>query len=237
MQVLGMRMVENVEPHDVAHRLNARLAVTPLGRAVNLGGPLGITTEPAQATLEAKGESSSMAGSHLGIAVSCEAPRKFHPQWRSQLKEYRYRILLADDPAWAPFAWRTEVDPLRAAQYLRLAEGTRDFCAFHDKSSTQKPRTLTSTEAVELLPHLWEFRLRGPGFARDMVRYLVGAAVSLALQQMQPDDYLRALNDAVPLHGLKAPAHGLILWRVTYPEGMDPFGDLPISLPFGPPFF
>lgn len=219
MQVLSMRIVENVEPCEVAMKLNAQLA----GMRLN-GAPMSPAAE------------SVMAGNHLGIGVSCEAARKFHPQWRSELKEYRYRILLADDPAWEPYAWRTDADPLRAGEYLRLAEGTHDFSAFHEKSSKQMPRTLASTQVVQLLPHLWEFRLQGPGFARYMVRYLVGAAVSLALGQLQPGDYLRALKEAVPMKGLKAPAHGLILWRVAYPKEMDPFGGASLVLPQAPPF-
>lgn len=231
MQVLGMRIVENVEPPEVANRLNAQLAVTSLNRWMHSSASIALSGEPERTVAPL------VAGNHLGIAVSCEAPHKFHPQWRSQLKEYRYRILLADDPQWAPYAWRTDVDPMRAQEYLRLAEGTHDFYAFHDKSSTQMPRTLTSTQVVQLMPHLWEFRVQGPGFARYMVRYLVGAAVSLALGQIHVDDYLRALNEAVPMNGFKAPAQGLILWRVAYPKEMDPFGGASPVLPQAPPFF
>src|SRR5688572_6233230 len=73
MQVLGMRVVEDVAPEDVAERLNAVLPPS------------------------------------VGIALSRPAPRKFHPQWQAQAKEYRYRLLLKDDPAWAPYAWRVDV--------------------------------------------------------------------------------------------------------------------------------
>ena len=77
----------------------------------------------------------------LGIAAIADAPAKFRPQWSSSGKEYRYRLLLADDAAWAPFAWRVDVDPGRVEEVLQRARGTHDFWAFHEKNSPRKPRT------------------------------------------------------------------------------------------------
>src|SRR5438552_1997826 len=88
MQVLGMRVVEDVAPQDVAARLNAQLP------------------------------------KDVGIAASRAAPRKFHPQWQSEAKEYRYRLLLSDDARWAPFAWRIDVDPADVYAVLAAAGGT-----------------------------------------------------------------------------------------------------------------
>lgn len=200
MQVLGMRVVEDVAPADVAARLNAVLPES------------------------------------VGIALSRPAPSKFHPQWQAESKEYRYRLLLSDDERWAPYAWRVDVDPHLVYAELRRAEGTRDFFAFHDKSSKQIPRTLSNVEIAQLDEHLFELRLIGPGFARYMVRYLVGAAIGLARGELSIADYDAALDHAKPFAGLKAPAHGLILWQVRYRAEMDPFEGATATLPPGPPF-
>lgn len=198
-QVLGMRVVEDVAPEDVAARINAGLPET------------------------------------VGIALSREAPRKFHPQWAAQTKEYRYRLLLGDDPAWTPFAWRVDVDPKAVLEVLRLGIGTRDFFAFHDKSSTQKPRTVRDVR-LEVHGHVAELCIVGDGFARYMVRYLVGGAVAIARGELPIEPYRRALDEPVPFDGVKAPAQGLILWEVKYPPEKDPFAGAVPRLPPGPPF-
>lgn len=199
MQVLSMRVVEDVRPEDVAERLNAVL--------------------PAS----------------VGIAVSRVAPRKFHPQWLATAKEYRYRLLLEEDPAWAPYAWRVDVEPRRVLDVLELALGTHDFVAFHEKSSVQKPRTV---RGVTLSRHgpVVELSIVGDGFARYMIRYLVGGAVAIARGELDVELFRRALQTATPFAGVKAPAQGLILWEVRYPPEMDPFAGATPRLPAGPPF-
>jgi len=199
MQVLGMRVVEDVAPADVAARLNAALPPD------------------------------------VGIACSREAPRKFHPQWKASAKEYRYRLLLRDDAAWAPYAWRVDVEPERVREVLSLAVGTRDFYAFHDKSSTQMPRTVREV-TLERAGPVADLRIVGDGFARYMVRYLVGGAVAIARGELGLEPYRRALEEPVPFDGVKAPAQGLILWEVRYPDAMNPFLGAVPALPAGPPF-
>jgi tRNA pseudouridine38-40 synthase len=193
MQVLGMRVVEDVEPAEVAARLNAVLP------------------------------------KDVGIALSREAPRKFHPQWKASAKEYRYRLLLGEDERWSPYGWRVDVDPERVHALLQAAVGTRDFFAFHDKSSTQKQRTVHSI-ALEQRGALSELKITGGGFARYMIRYLVGGAVGVARGEVAESDWRAGLDEAKPFEGLKAPAHGLVLWRVAYAE--DPFAGSTPELPF-----
>jgi tRNA pseudouridine38-40 synthase len=199
MQVLSMRVVEDVAPNDVAARLNAKLPES------------------------------------VGIALSREAPRKFHPQWQAAAKEYRYRLLLADDARWAPFAWRIDVDPRAVHEILQRAIGTHDFFAFHDKSSSQMPRTVREI-ALETRDGLAELRIVGDGFARYMVRYLVGGAVAVARGEVPLHDFASGLEHAKPFAGVKAPAQGLILWQVHYSAEWDPFGRAEPTLPSGPPF-
>ena len=62
----------------------------------------------------------------LGIGEAFDAPLKFSAQWKATGKEYRYRLLLENDPAWAPYAWRVDVDPARVDRLLQHAVGTRD---------------------------------------------------------------------------------------------------------------
>ena len=176
----------------------------------------------------------------LGVALAREAPARFHAQWRATGKEYRYRLLLDDDPAWSPYAWRIDVDPKRIEQVLQKALGTHDFWAFHEKSSGRIPRTLRSAEVVETAPGRIDLRLSGDGFGRYQVRYLVGGAVGVARGEIREEDFVAGIEAAVEFPGAKAPAQGLILWEVFYPPQFDPFSSAErvaaAGVPREPPF-
>jgi len=131
--------------------------------------------------------------------------------------------------------------PERVADALQQAAGERDFYAFHEKASARKPRRLHAAELVALgRPGLFEARLRGDSFGRYQVRYLVGGAVAVACGALSAQEWREALGSAREIAGLKAPAQGLVLWSVAYPEGLDPFTrqerERAEGLPPGPPF-
>ena len=161
----------------------------------------------------------------VGIWVARDAPRKFHPQWQASAKEYRYRF------GKGPYAWEIDVELDRVRALLTEAVGTHDFFAFHEKSSKRMPRTVRSIE----ISGPGEVRIVGDGFARYMVRYLVGGAVAAARREIASDDFVRGIREAVAFRGVKAPAQGLVLWEVRYPPEMDPFAADragPVGLPF-----
>ncbi len=189
----------------------------------------------------------------LGLCL-VRRPGSFHAQWSASGKAYRYRLRLggAEDAAWAPYALDVPGDPLlqgpgavgvtpeRLEALLGAAVGTRDFIAFHEKSSPRKPRTLESATLHALGGGLYEARLSGDGFARYQVRYLVGSALKVAAGLLSEDAWKAALETGAALEGLKAPAQGLVLWEVRYPPDVDPFtaGERlhPPGLPLEPPF-
>jgi tRNA pseudouridine38-40 synthase len=183
----------------------------------------GVPTEGIAARLNAE------LPKDVGICVAREAPRKFHPQWQASTKEYRYRLGLG------PHAWAIDVELDRLRALLSAAVGTHDFFAFHEKSSKRMPRTVRS---IEVTPG-GEVRIVGDGFARYMVRYLVGSAVAAARREVASDDFFLGLREAISFRGVRAPAHGLILWEVRYPPAMDPFAAdraAPAGLPDVEPF-
>ncbi len=188
----------------------------------------------------------------VGLCVGRAAPSGFHPQWSATGKEYRYRISLGPvSPHWEAFAWKLSeearlggavLDEQVLTRLLQQSEGTRDFSAFHERSSPTGPRTLekATVHRWESEPNLLEVRLRGDRFGRYQVRYLVGSAVAVACGAINEDRFLAAVENAEPIAGLKAPASGLMLWEVQYPPGLDPFLlDHPAGisrLPREPPF-
>ncbi|MDX2011321.1 MAG: tRNA pseudouridine(38-40) synthase TruA [Myxococcaceae bacterium] len=186
----------------------------------------------------------------LGIALARPAPAHFNAQWRSRVKEYRYRLLTGARPDWAPFGWPVEVDPTRLEGVLRRAVGTFDYSAFHDPSSAVKPRTIRAIEVARGRDGLVDVRVRGEGFGRYMVRSLVGAAVAVARAEWSVDGFEAALASGSSAEGLdspgrpsrrfRAPAAGLTLWNVEYDAVDDPFTAeerrTAQGLPLAPPF-
>ena len=188
---------------------------------------------------EVAGRLNAVLPASMGIACSRVAKDKFHAQWRSVGKEYRYRIALSDQSAWAPYSWRIDVEPQRLNELLQRCVGTRDFIAFHEHSSQQMPRTVRSIDVVTLPGNLLDVRIVGDGFARYMVRYLLGSAVKVARGEVSEEAFMRGVNEAAAFTGLKAPARGLILWEVRYPFDFDPFFTDRVSsngVPKAPPF-
>ncbi len=189
----------------------------------------------------------------LGVALARAAPPGFHPQWHTESKEYRYRLCLdgrgeaAASGAGSTTIWQTpwEVDPEELEALVGSCVGTRDFSAFHEKSSAVRPRTLLSAELRALgrvdgrLLH--EIRWVGRGFGRYQVRYLTGSAVATSAGLLNSAQFEEALSQAKPIPGVKAPAAGLILWEVRYPPAWNPFSEADRSeaegaIPSDPPF-
>lgn len=222
MQVVSLRLPTEVEPAELAAKLNPVLP------------------------------------GDVGIAGARWAPKSFHAQWSASAKEYRYRLVLGEEvpEPWRDFVWHVPADPAfadgsrgAAAQLERLTPGSlrerldalpgrRTFVAFHARSSVVKERAITQCElrAVAGAPGVLEIILRGSGFGRFMVRYLVGGAIAAASGWIDGETWRRALEEEVSFPGLRAPARGLVLWEVLYPEDRTPFADFSPALSEGPPF-
>lgn len=196
----------------------------------------------------------ALLGPHLpegmGVVSARVAPRGFHAQWTATEKEYRYRVCPGPVPgAWRGACWALQEDAALQGRALDVArmqavlagfEGTHDFVAFHEKSSPRRPRTLFRARCHPLPGGVLDVRLVGEGFARYMVRYLVGYAVAAGCGLLSEAEVAAALATGVETRGLRAPGHGLILWEVRYPAGCDAFpaevrAQAP-GLPATPPF-
>jgi tRNA pseudouridine38-40 synthase len=147
----------------------------------------------------------------IGIHLARFAKRGFHAAWSANSKEYRYA--LTHEQA-------GDLNLLR--EVAALIPGTHNFKTFHFKTSEEKPRTVHS---VELMPTETGVTLRfiGEGFARYMVRMLVGGMTvisrGLAPMELFKDGLFAQKNFKCPT----APPEPLTLWNVGYPPELDPF--------------
>ena len=103
---------------------------------------------------------------------------------------------------------------------LASLPGRHDFAAFQAAGGTAKTtvRTLHSAE-LERKGNEWILTVSGDAFLYNMVRIIAGTAVEIGLGRLDPDAYEKAFRtlDRLAL-GMTAPAHGLELTEVRYPE-------------------
>jgi tRNA pseudouridine38-40 synthase len=164
----------------------------------------------------------------------------FHPRFDVISKTYHYRILNAAvlSPFERRYAWHI-VDALDVDAMNRAAArvvGTHDFAAFcgtgSDAATTTRTITSSSLRSAECgvrsessiqsavrNPHsaLLEYRVRGNGFLRYMVRNIVGSLVDVGRGRFPPawmDEVLAGCDRTKA--GRTAPAHGLFLVGVEY---------------------
>ena len=151
----------------------------------------------------------------------------FHPRYGVLEKTYRYymRFSPVRDPFTAETCWQVPYGSLpdrlermrKAAGYF---VGTHDFASFMAAGSKIKDpvRTVTRSEVREE-DEQTVFEVSADGFLYHMVRIFAGTLVEVAAGRKEPEDMIRVL-EARDRHaaGPTAPAHGLFLWDVRYPE-------------------
>lgn len=147
----------------------------------------------------------------VGIQVARAVPHGFHAAWSAISKEYRYELSAAD---------AGDVSQLKAM--AALIPGTRNFRAFHFKSSEERLRTVT---AVHVDEHDKGVTLRfvGEGFARYMVRMLVGGMTAVSRGTLPPERFAQGLYEQQNFYCPTASPEPLTLWEVCYPREVDPF--------------
>lgn len=148
----------------------------------------------------------------LGLHLARDVKPVFHAAWSANEKEYRYDL--------TPEA-AGDVALLREA--AALVPGTRDFRAFHFKSSDVRQRTVHSVELLSRPDGGLTLRFVGEGFARYMVRMLVGGMTAVSRGEVKLEWFHEGLVDQKHFHCPTAPPEPLTLWSVGYPAELDPF--------------
>ncbi len=179
---------------------------------------------------------------HLPEAVvvrrAAEAAPGFHARFGARGKRYLYAlwnapvrpVILRGLVAWE----RRSLDPGRMREAAARLQGRHDFAAFQGAGSPRED-TVRHLRAIRIRAHRGRilFLVEGDGFLYRMVRNLVGTLLEVGRGARGPAwvESVLAGRDRRRA-GPTAPAEGLYLYRVLYPQ--DPFRGLPKGYPEGP---
>lgn len=147
-----------------------------------------------------------------------------HVRFDALSRTYRYFISLQKDPFRKDLCWRRyghipNLDRLNSLSKPLI--GRKDFSTF---SKVRKGDTHFECEVYKAF---WVqndqglvFEIKANRFLRGMVRLILGTMMQLEFQKAEAEEMLRLLESKNRRFAATlAPATGLFLWQVAYPEG------------------
>jgi tRNA pseudouridine38-40 synthase len=138
-------------------------------------------------------------------------------------RQYRYQMILEKQPTLRQYAWNCRCQP----DFSLLEQAAAIFPQYTDFGSFCKSNANNKTNICQIYESRWEqwedrwvYWVSADRFLRGMVRGLVGTMVEIARGRM-PLESLHQILKAQDRKaaGPSAPAEGLFLTDVQYPEG------------------
>jgi tRNA pseudouridine38-40 synthase len=166
----------------------------------------------------------------IRILDAVEVQAGFHPRFDAVAKTYRYTLYRA--PICPPFQWRYvhhypyPLDEGAMIEAARIFEGEHDFTAFaasDNRGGDEKSRVRRIFRS-ELVPsgEALVYTVRGSGFLKHMVRNIVGTLIETGRGNLDAPAIAACFSDDWEgKAGPTAPAKGLVLQSVEYPQNVN----------------
>lgn len=145
-----------------------------------------------------------------------------HARFDAVAREYEYVISLRKDPFSQDFAYQLnkipDVDLMNKTAELLFNH--IDFqCFSRSKTDVKTYNCVISKARWELIDNKLTFTISADRFLRNMVRAIVGTLLDVGFGKTSAEDFQAILNSRNRSKaGASAPAHGLYLTKVKYPE-------------------
>jgi tRNA pseudouridine38-40 synthase len=160
----------------------------------------------------------------MAVSAAEIVPDDFHPRFDAISRCYRYRLYCQPlrDPLRDRFSWRQwpTLEGAALNQAARFIIGKHDFAAFGSPPRPENSSVRTVIKAGwRSQDDEWFFEVQADGFLYHMVRRLVFVHVAVGQGKFPAQvvaDMIAGHTGLIPA-GL-APANGLTLVKVTYPE-------------------
>lgn len=195
----------------------------------------------AHVVIEGEFDSRRVLGSLRGLLPRSIAVRSlrpvhdaFHARFDAQSRQYRYRLGTIPFAIDESIRWylrpAPDIDQMNEATSLLL--GQHDFDSFCRAQSETENRICTVEYAawtsVPGREGMYDFVIRADRFLHGMVRAIVGTLVEVGHGKRAVADITTILAAHDRTHaGPAAPAHGLMLEKVYYPDDSPPESDHP----------
>jgi tRNA pseudouridine38-40 synthase len=149
----------------------------------------------------------------------------FHPRFSALSRTYRYQI---QNQPWPnvllrlyAFNVRKKLDVPAMARASRLLIGSHDFASFgKPPQGNNTVRQVMQAGWSVLDDNRLVFSITANAFLYRMVRTIVGTLIQVGLGRLTQNDFAEILRSGdLTRSAPPAPAHGLCLIQVTYPEG------------------
>jgi tRNA pseudouridine38-40 synthase len=165
----------------------------------------------------------SMLPEDIFVVEASSVSPEFHSRHSAKAKTYEYRILNTTEPDifLRHYVWHISrpLDNGAISQCLARITGRRNFSSFQSAgSSVSNPiRTMHRAEIQRGPGGAIRMIFEADGFLRHMVRNIVGTVVEAGAGKIGPEAFSDILDTCDrSAAGVKAPACGLFLVKVTY---------------------
>lgn len=167
----------------------------------------------------------------IRVVASQQVSPEFHSRFAANNRQYLYQISTLPNVLNHRTHWYVRY-PL---DFQKLQEVGEVIKGVHDFSSFCYAGTETENMICDIASAQWavgasktlNFSINGDRFLHHMVRMLVGSMVEVARGKWELDRFVDLLHRPNrQSHTVTAPAHGLALMQVTYPESMQPIWEV-----------
>jgi tRNA pseudouridine38-40 synthase len=155
-----------------------------------------------------------------------EAPSGFHARHDAIARSYVYQISTRKNAFSKKFVWwvKQDLDVEAMSRAAKMAEGRHNFARFRARDESRpNESTIVEVHSSEVVKEEGQilYRIEASHFIWRMVRRLTGCLVKVGLGELTVEEFAQLVANRGKAHDVAAwtaPAAGLFLEKVTYPE-------------------